>query len=128
MSSERRIGQRGTTLIESLVALGLFAIVAGAVSNLLIVHMRIGSSNITRTTAIALAERELEDLRGMDYTQVAARNSTQKIAGMTYQVATSVVTDSPASGMKSITTTVSWTEPLGAQTYTLNGLYTAVKR
>lgn len=128
MNCNRSLNERGTTLIEALVALTLFALMAAAVSNLLVGHMRAEASNVLMTTAIALAERELEDLRALDYNAIAARTTTQAVDGLSYQVATSVLADSPATGMKSITTIVSWTEPDGARSYTLNALYTAVKR
>ncbi|HUI25366.1 MAG TPA: type II secretion system protein [Candidatus Kryptonia bacterium] len=121
--------QRGTTLIESLVALTLFGLTASAVGNLLVQQIRMQGWNTYRTNAIAVASAELEDLRSMDYSAIpAARSSTIQLGGMTYRVSTTALVDTPASGMKQITTTVSFTEPTGPKSYTLNAIYTAIKR
>ena len=121
--------QRGTTLIESLFALTLFGLTASAVGNLLVEQVRMQGWNTYRTNAIAIASGELEDLRSMDYNSIpSARSSTIAIGGMTYSVSTVALADTPASGMKQITTTVSFTEPTGPKSYTLNAIYTAIKR
>jgi prepilin-type N-terminal cleavage/methylation domain-containing protein len=128
MKFSLRTDHRGSTLIESLVALALFGLTASAVGDMLMRQIRMQGTNMTRTTAIALAERELEDLRSLAYKKIDDRTSTQTVAGMTYTIATTVTDDSPADNMKSIATRVSWTEPAGAQTYTINAIYTAIKR
>ncbi len=116
------------TLIESVVAVGLFAMAAATIGNLLVRETRMQTWNMTRTSAITLADRELEDLRALDYARIASRSSIQALGGISYTVTTTVTGDTPAVGMKSITTVVSWTEPTGAQTYTVDAIYTAVKR
>jgi len=120
--------QRGSTLLESLVALALFGVASAAIGTLFTQHIRAQSSNVTQTTAIGIAERELEDLRSLDYADIASRSSTTTVASMTYTLTTTVSTDVPAANMKSITTAVTWTEPNGARNFTLNAIYTAVKR
>jgi prepilin-type N-terminal cleavage/methylation domain-containing protein len=128
MSSDKRQRQRGTTLLESLVALALFGIASAAIGTLLTQHIRTQGSNMTQTTAIAIASRELEDLRSLDYDDIVSRSSTQVFGGLTYTLTTAVADDVPAAKMKSITATVTWTEANGPQTYTLDAIYTAVKR
>ena len=120
--------ERGSTLLESLVALALFGVSSAAIGTLLTEHIRAQTSNVTQTTAVALAERELEDLRAMDYADIAARSSTKTVASMAYTLTTRVDANVPAVNMKSITTAVSWSEPNGSRTVTLNAIYTAVKR
>ncbi|MBI4515896.1 MAG: type II secretion system protein [Deltaproteobacteria bacterium] len=128
MNCRRLLGQRGTTLLESLAALGLFAIAASAVGNLLVTQMRLENANLTRTTAIGYAEQELEDLRAMDYGDIASRTTTKTTGGTIYTVATTVQNDTPADNMKSINTVINWNDPSGSQTYALNAIYTAIKR
>jgi Tfp pilus assembly protein PilV len=128
MDTDIRHGERGTTLLEAVVAAGLFGLAMAAMSPLLVTHIRMEGSNLTRTTAIGLAERELEDLRALNYDDITSRSSTQMIASMQYTVATTVRNDTPTNGVKTITTVVSWNDQLGAERYALNAVYTAVKR
>lgn len=118
----------GATLIESLVAVGLFAIVAAAVGDLLTTHIRRQVTNTTATTAISLAEAELEDLRSLDYPDMTSRSKTTAVQGVTYDVGTTVLADSPAHLMKSVTTTVTWTDPAGPHTVSLYAIYTDITR
>jgi prepilin-type N-terminal cleavage/methylation domain-containing protein len=128
MSSKRLSNERGVTLIESVVALGLFAIAAAAISNLLVGHVRQKGSNLAATTAIVVAERELEDLRSLDYADIVTRSSTKTFGGLTYTLTTTVTADVPAPNMKTIQTQLTWSEPSGAKSYVLNAVYTAIKR
>jgi len=87
------------------------------------------NGNATKTTAISLATKELEDLRSLDYPSIpASRTSTTTVGPLTYTVTSTAAFDIPATGMSRITTTVTWTDPLGSQTYTLNAIYTDVTR
>lgn len=125
----RRSGnQRGSTLVESLVAIGLFGLCMGAIGNLLVTHIQMEGVNLRQTTAIGLAEREVEDLRAINYSQIASRSSTQTIGSITYTVTTTVTAESPLPNEKSIRTVVSWTDRGGAQSYALNTIYTAITR
>jgi prepilin-type N-terminal cleavage/methylation domain-containing protein len=128
MNYKLRDSERGVTLIESVVALGLFLIAAAAISNLLVGHIRQKGSNLTATTAIVVAERELEDLRALDYGEITTRSSTKTVGGLTYSLATTVTRDSPAPNMKTIQTRVTWSEPTGSKSYVLDAIYTAIKR
>lgn len=115
--------QHGSTLVESLVALSLFALTAAAIGDLLTREIHLEGTNNTTTTAIFLAERELEDLRSQDYDTVASRSSTSTVEGATYSLQTTVVPDSPAPSMKSVTTNVTWTDARGPQSYDVYAIY-----
>ncbi len=119
---------RGSTLIESLIAISIFGIGMAAIGNLLVTHMRMQGLNLTYTTAIGLAERELEDLRAVNYSKIASRSSAQTVDGVSYTITTSVTADSPLPNEKSINTVVSWTDRSGAHSSVLNAIYTAVQR
>lgn len=128
MNCKLRRPERGVTLIESIVALGLFLIAAAAISNLLVGHIRQKGSNLAATNAIVVAQRELEDLRALDYADIATRSSTTTFGALTYTLATTVTSDSPAPNMKTIQTQVTWSEPTGSKSYVLNAIFTAIKR
>lgn len=128
MNSKLHTAERGATLIESVVALGLFTIATAAIGNLLVGHIRTKGSNLAATTAVVVAERELEDLRALDYADIATRTSTQTFGALTYTVSTTITNDAPAPNLKTIQTLVSWSEPSGSKNYVLNAIYTAIKR
>jgi type II secretory pathway pseudopilin PulG len=128
MSCKRVRSERGTTLVEAMLALGLFGVAAAAIVTLLVGQIRQQGSNVSRTSAIALAERELEDLRAVDYASITSRSFTKTISGMNYTVGTTVLPDTPVPSMKTISTLVTWTQPNGPQSYTLTAIYTSVKR
>jgi len=120
--------QCGATLVEAIVAVGLFGVVAGSVGDLLVRHTRLQGANVTATAAIALAEGELEDLRARTYDQVASQTTTHAVGGIQYEVETQVDPDTPELGMKTLRTTVMWTEPGGVKSYELHAIYTDVAR
>jgi len=128
MSSERLRKQDGGILAESLVAIGLFAISAAAIGQLLVQHVRLQGSNGTATTAIALAAQELEDLRALDYSDMLSHSGTVTAGAITYNIQTTVVPDSPEPNLKSITTSISWTEPAGPKVYTTYVIFSDITR
>lgn len=122
--ADRRGKQRGFSLIEALVAISMLAIGLSAVASLLIGQLRANALNATTLRAISLAEAEMENLRGMRYADVVARTTTEG----NYTVATQVQEDVPARFMKSITVSVGWTLHGASRTYSLNGIYTEIRR
>lgn len=129
MKCNRLANERGFTLIEALASLGVFAIGAAAIGSLLVTQIRLETSNAIATTATSLAAKELEDLRSLDYSSIpGSRTSTTTVGAIAYTVASTATFDTPAAQMASITTTVSWTEPLGSKSYTVNAIYTDVTR
>jgi Tfp pilus assembly protein PilV len=121
--------QSGFTLIETVASVGLFVLAAAAVGTLLVSQLRMENSNMTTTEAISLATSELEYLRSLDYTSIpTSRTTTATIGPVTYTVNSTAAFDIPAVSMASITTAVSWTDPIGAHSYTLNAIYTDVTR
>jgi prepilin-type N-terminal cleavage/methylation domain-containing protein len=129
MRRNRLTTQPGFTLIETVVSLSLFLLAAAAVGSLLVSQTRLETSNATDTTAISLAAKALEDIRALDYSDIpASQTSTTTVGGLTYTLTSKALFDTPSAGVASITITVSWTEPLGAKSYTLNAIYTDVTR
>jgi prepilin-type N-terminal cleavage/methylation domain-containing protein len=121
--------QSGFTLIETLASLAVFVFGAAAVGGLLVSQLRMENSNMSSTQAISLATSELEYLRSLDYPSIPASHiTTTTIGPVTYTVDSEATFDSPAASMATIQTTVSWSDPLGAHSYTANAIYTDVTR
>ena len=57
MNCRRRHRQRGSTLIECLVAITLFGIAGAAIERLMIQQLRAENTNVTSTTEIALESK-----------------------------------------------------------------------
>jgi len=129
MKFDKLATNHGFTLVETLASLAVFALCSAAIGELLVTQIHMENSNAFGTTAISLAAKELEDLRSLDYPSIpATRTSTATVGGLTYTVTSAAAFDQPNAGMATITTTVSWTEPLGAKSYTVNAIYTDVTR
>jgi len=124
----RLASQRGITLLETLVALGLFAMTAATVSNYLVSQIRMSSSNYLYTQAYGLAEKQLETTRSLRYNDMAPGSSTTSVGGTQFTVATAVLSDTPADGLKQITVNVSWNDMRGPQNVAVQTIYTEVQR
>jgi prepilin-type N-terminal cleavage/methylation domain-containing protein len=122
----KRRAARGVSLLEILVAISLFAITAAGLAAFAMHSLRRTSANRGSTGAVIAAQQEIEDLRGLDYVAVASRTYTATISGHPYGVGTAVANDTPASGMKQITVTVNWNEPLGPQSYVVRTILTQI--
>lgn len=120
--------QRGLSLIEVFVALGLFAISAATIGKYLVSHIRLGTSNYLYTQAYVLAEQELESTRALRFADMAPGSKLVAIGGRKFTVATQMLNDTPANGLKQITVNVSWNEPLGAKNVAVRTIYTEVQR
>ena len=117
------------TLLETLVALGLFAISAATMGNFLVSQIRRSSSNYLYSQAYVLAEQQLETLRALpQYTDIVPASATTNIGGTQFTVATGVLNNTPADGLKQITINVSWNDHMGAQNVAVQTVYTQVQR
>jgi Tfp pilus assembly protein PilV len=120
--------QAGTSLVETLVALALFAIGLVTVGRFLSMHVRMSASNTLSSTAYALAEAQMENLRTADYPDIVSQTSTQRQGAVTFTVTTQVTPDAPAPNMKSIVIDVTWQEPMGPRDVALHTIYTQITR
>lgn len=126
--SPRPRSQRGLSLIEVFVALGLFAISSAAIGKFLVSHIRIGASNYLYTQAYVIAEQELESTRALRFNDMVPGSKLVSIDGRKFTIDTQVLNDTPANGMKQITVNISWNEPLGAKNVAVRTIYTEVQR
>lgn len=122
----KRRRQRGFTLLELLVSMSLFAVVASGIGALAAQSMVRSAANRHGTAAVLLAQQELERLRGLEYDDVVPGSTTQTMGGGSYTIATAVQNDTPAANMKQITITVSWRGPEGLRSYAVSTIYADV--
>lgn len=124
----RLLSARGISLIETIVALGLFAMTAATMGRFLVAQIRFASSAHLQTKAMAMAAEQLEATRALRFNDMASGTTTKTVGGVLYTIQTTVNDDSPANGLKSIAVNVSWKEPLGQKNVTVNTIYTEVRR
>lgn len=124
----RRLNARGISLIETLVALALFAMTAATMGQFLVAQVRQSSNNYLQTKALSLAAEQLESTRAQKYAEMVSDTRTETVGGVTYTIATTVDADSPSDGLKSIAVDVSWSDPQGPKNVTVNTIYTEVRR
>lgn len=99
----------GFTLIETLVALTVFSIGMLGTANLVGVLIHGSTLSHTRTHATLLAQDTLETLRNTAYTAILPAEETVVAANaVRYTRTTTVRTDHPAAGMKTIDVIVRW--------------------
>jgi Tfp pilus assembly protein PilV len=126
MTRKTRRSQRGISLLEILVAITLFALTSSGLAAFLVQSLRRTAGNRASTGAVIAAQHEVEDLRSLDYPAIVSRSYATTITGKSYGVGTVVQNNTPASGMKQVTVTVSYTEPLGPESYVLRTILTQI--
>jgi Tfp pilus assembly protein PilV len=124
----RRLNARGISLIETLVALALFAMTAATMGRFLVAQIRQASNSHLQTKALAMAAEQLEATRAQRFNDMASGTTTKTVGGVLYTVQTTVVDDTPGNGLKSIAVNVSWKDPQGPKNVTVNTIYTEVRR
>jgi hypothetical protein len=123
----RRLRQaKGSSLLETIAALALFAMTAATVGKFLVSQIRASGSNDTHATAYELGIQELEDLRSQPYDQVASRTDQLQKGAILYAVTTTVEEDVPAPEMKNITVDITWNEPGGTRHVSLQTIDAAL--
>ena len=118
----------GLTLIDTIVALGLLLLCTATIGRFLIHQIHSGGTNVSYSTAYALAAEELEDLRALDYKEIVARSRSYEEGALVYKIATAVDDDDPEPNMKHITVDITWNDPGASQHVTVETIYTAVRR
>ncbi len=123
-----RRGERGVTLIESVVAIALLALSAASLGGLLQQQMRSAASNHLADLANSLAAEELEEMRALPYAAMTAKARTVSQGAVAFTVATQVLPNAPAKNMKKVTVTVTWNEPGGAKNVTISTVFSQIRR
>jgi type IV pilus modification protein PilV len=109
----------GFTLIEVLVAMGIFtvAVLGVAISATSVIKANQGS--YSTTIAINLAQDKLEELKALPASLASGGPVTDTINGETFSRSWTVTANSPISGMQRIDVTVTWTD-YGSRSITLS--------
>lgn len=100
----------GFTLIEVVIALGLLAFTLLGIFQMQFYAMRGNVLSQGTTSAIHLAQAQMETLLASDYTSLAsiAPAPVQDAKNNSYTLTTTVAANVPLANMKTITITVSW--------------------
>jgi prepilin-type N-terminal cleavage/methylation domain-containing protein len=129
--AERRAAvrnQRGLSLIETIVALSLFAVTAATTSKFLVSQIRHASNNNLQTKAYSLAEDQLETIRSQRFNDMVSSSKQVTVGAVKYTVAATVTDDTPSNGLKSINVAVNWTDNSGPKNINVSTIYTEVRR
>ncbi|HZP41232.1 MAG TPA: hypothetical protein VFD84_06945 [Candidatus Binatia bacterium] len=121
-----RRGQEGVSLLEALAAISLFAIVSSAVGALALGSVRSTALSRHSAEAAMLAQWQMEQVRGLDYADMASSSSTATMGGQTFTITTDVQTDVPDANMKDVKVTVTWTGPEGTKSFSTESIYVDV--
>ncbi|MCC7478162.1 prepilin-type N-terminal cleavage/methylation domain-containing protein [bacterium] len=121
--------RRGFSLIEMLIGMVLLAIGLGAMAALSISVSNLMSRNQNLSAACNLAEQKLEELRNANYADIVSDSDGAPIdsaggdTGDTiYTRSWTVTDDEPATNMKSVAVTVSWSQWGQTRIYELRGV------
>ncbi len=108
--SQMAISEKGFTLIEIMVAITLLSIGLLGMAGLTVGIMRGNSLSSQVTTATALAQAKMEDIKRIGYSGTSASaEGYNAISGYPlYRRDTVVDVDTPNVGMKTVTITVFW--------------------
>ncbi|WP_432547106.1 prepilin-type N-terminal cleavage/methylation domain-containing protein [Kineococcus sp. SYSU DK004] len=103
---EPTTSDEGFSLVEVVVSMLIFALLASAVAGLLLKTSQATARGSQRQVAVNVADREKEYQLGIAWTDVASRNTTTTLNGATYAVATTVtfVPDSASGNSCSVAT------------------------
>jgi Tfp pilus assembly protein PilV len=127
----RRNSDKGSSLIEAMISMAIFATAASATFSMLMMSYYTLRANSLDTHAVALATQEREELRSLQYPVIATRDpytagSPNLFNGTPFTVHSEVSADQPAANMKTVTITVSWSYLGKARNYQIRTVYTNV--
>lgn len=106
----RPAGERGSTLIEVMVALVIFLIGSLAVAAFLLVTVRAQSGAGRRGQADQLLRAKLEELQSIAYAEVVDGSDVESVGGAVFERAWEVTEDEPVPRVKTIVLEATWQE------------------
>lgn len=109
------VNQQGFSLLEAVIALSILAIGLLALAGLQAVVTRGNTGSRNLTSAVMLAESQMEDLKAGGYSALSAGSDTQSVANVTFTRTWTITTPyASSSNMKLITVTVTWSDRTGS--------------
>ncbi|MGH7803546.1 MAG: type IV pilus modification PilV family protein [Candidatus Binatia bacterium] len=122
-------GERGLTLIETLVAVCVFSAAATAVTALSTTAFATADWNKDRAEALAIVQSEFEVFRALTFAELGEQAPLRFVtcAGRTCGVARTVALNRPAPGMAEVTIGVTFTGRRRGQ-YVAKTIITSVQR
>ncbi|MGH7557952.1 MAG: type IV pilus modification PilV family protein [Gemmatimonadota bacterium] len=104
------VGERGSTLIEVMVALVIFLIGALAVAAFLLLSTQAQGGANRRGQADQLLQAKVEELLTLPYEEIVDGSDQRTVGGLTFERSWSVIEDEPISRVKTIELEASWRE------------------
>ncbi len=107
-------GNKGLTLVEVVIALGLFLVGALAVTRMFGVSDQAIRASTARTQAVLLGRERMESLKGLSYSDLAdGAGVEEKVgqegnAGTSYRISWTVEKDRHLHGLASVAVRVRW--------------------
>ena len=118
MKVQPSIGPKaGFTLVESMLTLAIMSVGLLALAGLQITALRGNDLSRRMTTAVAIAEQSLEQLKNTPYTNIQAEAASEVIASNLHFIRQVTVTNGPLPNTKSVSVLVSWQDQ--SKTHTL---------
>lgn len=114
---KRLSNQKGFTLLELLIALTILTVGLLGLAGLHIAAIQGNVSGFKISTAAAVAQQRIEELKALDSSAAAlsdgahANDGNQVVQGITYNRSYTIQDDTPVTGTSTITLTVQWVEP-----------------
>lgn len=108
--------QKGFTLLELLIALVILSVGLLGLAGLHIAAIRGNVSGFKISTASAVSQQRLEELKALDTASSALSAGVHSdgsivVQGITYNRSYTVVDDTPVRGTSTLTLTITWTNP-----------------
>jgi len=117
----------GYSLVELLVAMSIFAVVATAIAAQMVHSTAMISQNAEASQAITIAQQVMEDIRTVAYSDMSSGSETVTWKGQPFTAVWDVSEDDPEPGTKTVVVTVSWEDKGETKTYETRSVYSQVQ-
>ncbi len=104
----RRPAERGSSLLEVMIAVLIVSIVSVAMSVFFARGRVMFDQEEHKRVGTLIAQQALEQAKAMNYADIGAWSDTLVVANITYDLAVSVQTGAPVADMKTVRATTTW--------------------